>query len=588
MPERPVFEVGLVLAGAISAGCYSAGVMDFLIEALDGYYAARDAPGWDGPTHDVRVPVLAGASAGGMTAGMAALHMFRGLDHVRPAAPPPPEPRNRLYASWVREIAIERLLETRDLDGTSGLKSVLCSAVLDDILGSAFAIEGPPVRRPWIGRGERDGLRVMLTLTNLRGVPYSFDLVGAGTNRAFGMTNHADVASFELGSGAPRAGDPWLDVTRTDDPAWDFFKVAALATGAFPVGLAPRRVSRPGADLLAWSTVGRAGADGRFEIIAPDERYDVTSTARYWAVDGGTIDNEPLEQARRYLTNGYPDEPAGDKARRSVVLIAPFPNYQALPADPVTGTLATALPGLFSALINQARFKPEELARAHDGSDFSRFIVSPVRQRADGKPIVFPIASGALGGFSGFLHESFRRHDYLLGRRNAQAFLRWNFVLPGTNGLFDGATIAERWRVRDASEMKGSVAPGEERGLGFKTLALPDGSKADVPLYPIIPLTPKLQEPIEIGEADRPRPEDVPLDLLRGDLRRRIEKVVSTLVDIDFRKETDDMGMILGYLARQGAKTFGVGVASRKADRVVAATIDALKADFPKGIADAP
>ncbi len=210
--------------------------------------------------------------------------------------------------------------------------------------------------------------------------------------------------------------------------------------------------------------MGRDGADGRFTIIAPDERYDVKAIARYWAVDGGTIDNEPLEQARRYLTNGYPDEPAGDKARRSVVLIAPFPNYQALPADPVTGTLATALPGLFSALINQARFKPEELARAHDGSDFSRFIVSPVRQRADGKPIVFPIASGALGGFSGFLHESFRRHDYLLGRRNAQAFLRWNFVLPGTNGLFDGATIAESWRVRDASKVTGSVAPGGSAG----------------------------------------------------------------------------------------------------------------------------
>ena len=45
MPERPVYEVGFVLAGAVSAGCYSAGVMDFLIEALDGYYAARDAPG---------------------------------------------------------------------------------------------------------------------------------------------------------------------------------------------------------------------------------------------------------------------------------------------------------------------------------------------------------------------------------------------------------------------------------------------------------------------------------------------------------------------------------------------------------------
>ncbi|WP_058618238.1 patatin-like phospholipase family protein [Methylobacterium indicum] len=588
MPERPVYEVGLVLAGAISAGCYSAGVMDFLIEALDGYYAARDAPGWDGPTHDVRVPVLAGASAGGMTAGMAALHMFRRLDHVQPAAPPPPEPQNRLYASWVRDIAIERLLETGDLDGTTGLRSVLCSAVLDDILGRAFAIDGPPVRRPWIGRGGRDALRVMLTLTNLRGVPYSFGLVGAGANRAFGMTNHADVASFELGSGRAPTGDPWLDVTRTDDPAWDFFKVAALATGAFPVGLAPRHVSRPGAELLTWGTVGRVDADGRFVVIPPDDRYDVKGTARYWAVDGGTIDNEPLEQARRYLTNGYPDEPAGDKARRSVVLIAPFPNYQALPADPVTGTLATALPGLFSALINQARFKPDELARAHDGSDFSRFIVSPVRQRADGKPVMFPIASGALGGFSGFLHESFRRHDYLLGRRNAQAFLRWNFVLPATNDLFKGPTIAEHWKVRDASAATGSVAPGGESGFRVRTLRLDGGPPEGVALYPIIPLTPELQKPIEIGKADRARPEDVRQDLLRGDLKRRIEKVVSTLVDIDFRKETDDMGVILGYLARKGAKTFGVGVASRKVDAIVARTITALKADFPAHDTDAP
>ncbi len=107
-------------------------------------------------------------------------------------------------------------------------------------------------------------------------------------------------------------------------------------------------------------------------------------------------------------------------------------------------------------------------------------------------------------------------------------------------------------------------------------------------LYPIIPLTPELQKPIEIGKADRARPEDVRQDLLRGDLKRRIEKVVSTLVDIDFRKETDDMGVILGYLARKGAKTFGVGVASRKVDAIVARTITALKADFPAHDTDAP
>ena len=34
-PAEGTFEIGIVLAGAISAGAYSSGVVDFLIEALD-------------------------------------------------------------------------------------------------------------------------------------------------------------------------------------------------------------------------------------------------------------------------------------------------------------------------------------------------------------------------------------------------------------------------------------------------------------------------------------------------------------------------------------------------------------------------
>ena len=33
--QPKTFEMGLAMAGAISAGAYSAGVLDFLIEALD-------------------------------------------------------------------------------------------------------------------------------------------------------------------------------------------------------------------------------------------------------------------------------------------------------------------------------------------------------------------------------------------------------------------------------------------------------------------------------------------------------------------------------------------------------------------------
>ena len=73
---QQTFETGIVMAGAISAGAYSAGVMDFIIEALDAYEQAKNEPDWDGPRHSVRIPVLAGASAGGMTAAISALQVF--------------------------------------------------------------------------------------------------------------------------------------------------------------------------------------------------------------------------------------------------------------------------------------------------------------------------------------------------------------------------------------------------------------------------------------------------------------------------------------------------------------------------------
>jgi hypothetical protein len=90
---------------------------------------------------------------------------------------PPAKADNRLYSSWVTDVSIQRLLETTDLNGSAGgLPSALCSDVLDEILANAFKISGTVNPRPWIGRGEDTTLCVMLTLTNLRGVPYSFRL----------------------------------------------------------------------------------------------------------------------------------------------------------------------------------------------------------------------------------------------------------------------------------------------------------------------------------------------------------------------------------------------------------------------------
>ena len=39
------FEIALVLGGTVSSGAYTAGVLDFLVEALDAWVKLRDAGG---------------------------------------------------------------------------------------------------------------------------------------------------------------------------------------------------------------------------------------------------------------------------------------------------------------------------------------------------------------------------------------------------------------------------------------------------------------------------------------------------------------------------------------------------------------
>ena len=63
-------KLGINMAGAVSAGAYTAGVLDFLIQALDEWYAAK-AAGENVPGHDISIEVIIGASAGGMCAAIA-------------------------------------------------------------------------------------------------------------------------------------------------------------------------------------------------------------------------------------------------------------------------------------------------------------------------------------------------------------------------------------------------------------------------------------------------------------------------------------------------------------------------------------
>jgi hypothetical protein len=604
MPSDRTFELGLVMAGAISAGAYTAGVLDFLFEALDAYNEEKQKPGWDGPTHDVRIPIMSGASAGGMTSAICALQAFHDLAHVWPDKPVPPPDQNRLYSSWVTDISLDRLLETSDLDapGIRGLKSVLCCDVLDKIVDEAFTMSGNR-ERAWIGRGDDHCLRVRMTLTNLRGAPYSFQLFGSDTDETYGMLNHGDYFDFTVGrKPAAAPGTTPLDVTNLAQKEWDVYRQTALATGAFPVGLAPRIIERPNTTFYgeAQSFGYEDPLTGKYCPVAPDACFDDVSPYAFVSVDGGVIDNAPLELARRYLS-GSPvaqNERSGDGADKAVLLIAPFPNFAAAPPKDDDDLLVHVLQRLLSALIDQARFKPEELQLAASDSCFSRFMISPTRQGNGSEAAKqFPIASGVLGGFGGFLHESFRRHDYLLGRRNAQAFLRWNFGLPETNDrLFKGVAInGDRWHVRDADNETATLTAAADKNLGKKKFAETWGGQKTKFGFPIIPLVDRLLTPIEIPASDMPKPDNVDRAALAERIETRAKKVIATLIDVDLRRVTHDLGLDSGLLARTamfGADWLGgpflANVLSKKAEKVIDEALGQVKAAFAPSVAGAP
>ena len=464
-PPVGTFELGLCMAGAVSAGAYTAGVLDLLIEALDAFAQEKQSRRQRGepPLHEVTLSVLGGASAGGMCAALAALFCDAEFPPVTPGADDVTKAANPLYTAWVQKIDIRPLLGVSDLSG-GALRSALDCTVLDRIVADTVTSrQSMPTRpRAWLP----DRLEVLLTLANLRGVPYALRFQGAALSHL--MSLHADHIRFAVareGMGlAARPDEVVLDRFGPDlNRTRELFAAAALATGAFPIALRARTLTRPLEDYAF-----RAALHPRsrlFEALEAQEQLEplpewareclpdwsgtTSGTVQVPYVDGGAMDNEPLELVRRALAgwNGS-NARGGDLANRAVVLVDPFPERkEAAPdADP---SLTSTLPALFGALINNARFKAEDLALAAAPDTYSRFLIAPSRGPGWSAPVA--IASGYLGGFMGFFAEAYRHHDFMLGRRNARSFLRRHFVLPISNPLFGRKEATPRWSDSDVA-----------------------------------------------------------------------------------------------------------------------------------------
>ena len=440
------FHLGINMAGAVSAGAYTAGVLDFLTEALEQWYAAKTAPNPAVPLHDICIDVFSGASAGGMCAAISAVMLQGPFEHIQnPADPSVEGTTNRFYESWVNKIDIGPLLGVTDLQDGGPVVSLLDSNIIDEIADYALAPVASPAPRPYLS----DALTLFLTLTNVRGVPYSLNGEATGSAEE-DIAYYADRLQFETVRGAnrplSRSAKPLpLPNVGTGAGAWPLLKEAAKATGAFPLFLAPRKLERSAADFYdsPWQPI----SSDVTVPAAPHWTLKPSDTFTTLTVDGGVTDNDPFQLAHDFLAIHNPqarrdpqtgelrNPPDADTANCAVLTVAPFPaedlynpNYNFDKNSSVSGIL----PNLITVLLSQSRFQGETLAAVMSGTSYSRFVLAP---SDTDNPNLNALQCGLLGAFGGFFERGFRAHDYQLGRRNCQKFLKDDFRLAATNPI---------------------------------------------------------------------------------------------------------------------------------------------------------
>jgi predicted acylesterase/phospholipase RssA len=434
--KTPTFQVGICMAGAVSAGAYTAGVMDYLLEALTAYEKVRGLPGM--PKHKIEIPVMGGASAGGMTAILAAAGLQQGITPINEPTQDllAEHPENILYHSWVDLIAIDtfsKMLETGDIEGkvVSALNCAFIDKIADRVINpqnrSAVKWQKIPEFFP-------SGLKLFTTLSNLGG--FSFDVPfkanDAALDHPYYIQVHQDYACFQLtDEESPVMKDGWMPLNIKTGIGASIAIQAAMATGAFPIGLKARIVERP---------KQAVNENPLFEKLTRDAFKINIDPYQSLNVDGGMINNEPFDKVRQVLNRRMnQDDPKVDENnatfKSTVIMIAPFPSTK--PQNIKLVDKLTSVIGLtLSAMISQMRTKPAHLVDAMKPGCAGQYLIDPTRDfyNIDGTKKTIEgeraIACGALGGFSGFLNKEFRVHDYFLGRHNCKIFLRDYFTIP--------------------------------------------------------------------------------------------------------------------------------------------------------------
>ncbi len=311
-------KLAITVAGAVSLGSYEAGVLYEVITAIDRHNSDP------GTTVDekIEIDVLTGASAGGMTATIAAQKLlFEAGSLMEPY-------NNSFYRPWVKDVSLDGLFALQqDEDPTH---SILSSSLVEDIarkhLTVRYAGNVPPVRRKHNAAAER--IYLGLALSNLNGVDYKRPISPAGD---FIYTRYQDELTKLLDSGNPAHDSLNL---------WEPLRGAAVACGAFPFAFRTKDLAR-----------NQSEYDDPFLVNFASEVRPFTYT------DGGIYQNEPLGLAKNLVDLVDPGHLGTE--RRFYLFVAPGARGGTSSSQfrEKTANLATTAKELISTIFQQARFR---------------------------------------------------------------------------------------------------------------------------------------------------------------------------------------------------------------------------------------
>jgi len=163
MTKEP-FRICLTMAGAVSAGAYTAGVIDYLLETLKLWENLKNTDNESIPNHEVKLEVISGASAGGIVGTLMVASLLDGNFQ-------------KLRDAWVGmadekgKYTLSKMLNTKDIQKNNKVRSLLNSTPLEYIADEMLNIQKIGSYPNYVSKH----LDLILTVSNLRGLPSAIE-----------------------------------------------------------------------------------------------------------------------------------------------------------------------------------------------------------------------------------------------------------------------------------------------------------------------------------------------------------------------------------------------------------------------------